>query len=401
MKRIAITIATLLILIVLGISLFFYDSPKTSLNWDGGIWSEPQTLPFASSETIQFKDNLLMFYTKITKDTMNMDDAIEPDEYQLWDVFYRVYDGSNYSEEIPLTNSTDEIRVQADFLIYNDNLYAILREEWINNFTSYDWTTRVRMQFFDGTQWHNIVGPYVEDELLFGAPQYCVYNNEIWAIRKNQEPNVFMPNSYSYKTFDGISWSTPQNFSFPTCEPHNWKFMILNNQLWSVWENVTVQTYQSPYYREANMYLGCFDGENWTNVTMMSLPETIGSSNWPCAVVYNGELLIFWSNTNVDETDLILKRFNLNNFSLNELAKDSSGSKYKINFNVETCTYNDRLYMLVGGLIWNFNGTSLSESYRFPDQIYGRLFVFKDKLWTVISNSDVEKTFIRNYVRTD
>jgi hypothetical protein len=116
---------------------------EISQNWDGGRWSESQTLPFHSGEVVEYDDKLFIFYSTVTKDTINEDDAIGPGEYQLWDIFYRTYDGLNYSKEVPLTSPTDEVGVHADFVVHADKLYAVLREEWISNYTSYEWTSRV------------------------------------------------------------------------------------------------------------------------------------------------------------------------------------------------------------------------------------------------------------------
>jgi hypothetical protein len=224
-------------------------------------------LPFPSGETVEYDGKLFMFYSTVTKDTINEDDAIGPGEYQLWDIFYRTYDGLHYSKETALTSPTDEVRVHADFVVNADKLYALLREEWISNYTSYEWASRVSMKFFDGDEWHDAPGPYAEGELLYGAPQYFAFGGEIGAVRKNQEPNIYMPNEFSFKTFNGSSWSAPRNFSIPTGEPNNWKFVVVDNQLWVVWENVTVQTYQPPYHREEDIYIGRLEGEEWQNVT--------------------------------------------------------------------------------------------------------------------------------------
>jgi hypothetical protein len=241
--------------------------------------------------------------------------------------------------------------------------------------------------------------PYKEGELLYGALQYFAFGGEIWAV-KNQEPNIYMPNEFSFKTYNGSSWSSPRNFSFPTSQPNNWKFVAVDTQLWVVWENVTVQTYQPPYHREEDIYMGRLEGEELQNVTQVSLLVDAGSNIWPYAFAYQDEIFVFWSSEHFGGSDLVFRRFNLSDGSLSELAKASPDPAYKINFSAEACLYDGQLYLLGGNVIWNFNGTSWSSGYRFPDRSYSQLFVFAGRLWVKASTSTNGQTALRSYLKT-
>jgi hypothetical protein len=402
--KLAILAATVLV-VVLAISLLTYLSnlPETSASWDGGQWSDPQTLPIPLGNAVEYDGKLFTFLSNITKDTVDHnDDVVTPDEYQLVDVFYYTFDGTNYSEATWLTSPTDEVSVHANCLVYDGRLCAMLSEEWIANYTSYEWSSHVRMMSFNGSAWRDEAEPFVENEQHW-REVYFVYDGSIWAVWQNSIPNVYLPNSYSYKTFNGSSWSTSSSFSFPMGEPnYPWKFVVADGQLWALWKNVTWQAYPQPYPREETIYVGRFDGEDWTNVTQVSLPENASSNPSPYAIAYRDELFVFWRSEQFGDSDLALRRFNLRNGSLSEIARVSPEPEHKVAFAL-ACLYNGRLYMLAPGIIWNFNGTLWSSPYEFPDRVYSNLFAFNGKLWVSASSlSDSQaQTVLKSYVRTD
>jgi hypothetical protein len=400
----------------------YLNTPReASPAWDDGKWSEPLAVNCNEPSIVEFGDKIYMFYSVITENTINNDDdfVIAPQEHILTDVMYLVFDGTNFSELIPLTSASDKVSITGKFFVFKGKLYAALSEWWISNYTSYETKSHVRLEVFDGNSWIEAQGPLEESEMdNYGLPKYFVYSSKAWIVYQNTDGHGHFINVFSYKTFDGSSWSTVRNFTIPAKQPSDWTPLVVNDQLWFVWDNLSFYADPDTQTQPHNdVWLGRFDGKNWSNVTMLSPSDDTGG-NWSFFPVrYQDELFTFWGSSYFDtsehgEWDWVLRRFNLSDSTLGELTPVISERGYKCS-PWSTRVFDGRLYVLWYSnyenwrtMIVAFNGTDWSSVYRF-DRGYDAdgLFVYKDKLWVygTYESSKLNEagwTYLRSYSRS-
>ena len=200
------------------LSAFFLVNPKYSepfsLTWDGGEWSDPLAVNCNSPSIVEFKSKLYMFYSVVTENTIGDDDVvIKPQEHLLYDVLYRVFDGTNFSEPITLSSPTDKISVSGRYFVFKDELYVVLSEWWISNYTSYETESKVHLEVFDGNNWHQEQWPFVDDAYEFHDLKYFVYADKVWAVWQYIDKPVagHFSNVFGFRTFDGKAWSETRN----------------------------------------------------------------------------------------------------------------------------------------------------------------------------------------------
>lgn len=406
-KLIVISIVVIIILIS---SSFFYGMIMRPY-WDNGKWQSTTSVSSnynvsLSPIAITFQDEIHMFYSYISKSTITMpeSDVSMPDEYVLWDIIYRTFDGTNWSEEVELTSPSNEISegISGHF-IYKNKLYVRIEQNWIENNTSYEWNSTTIIKSFDGINWsNNTIFNQVNGSTIL------VDNDTIWTFWKIKMHTRF--NEFAYRKFDGVSWSEQQNFTFPTSSAHAEKFKIINDEIWVAWADWSVQHTQ-------DIYLGKFDGFNWSNVTMLTLPDDFGVNFRPDIIQYNNTIYVSWESAvssevafggdNTSDFHIVVRSYH--NGSIGEVTKVSTDDR-KGNYYSQMCVYNEKLYFLwyhadhevshdQHCLIRSFDGKNFSTIYGIyePSRYggdYPQLIVYNEKLWIYVSEETDEQTTI-------
>jgi len=402
--------------------LFYLNaSSLISPYWDDGKWSEPMVVNCNEPSIVEFGDKIYMFYSVITENTIsNYDDiVIGPAEHILTDILYRVFDGENFSEPIPLTSTSDKVSVTGNYFVFEDKLYAALSEWWISDHTSYETKSHVRLEVFDGDSWSAAQGPLGESEMgNHGLPKYFVYSGKAWIVWQNTDGHGHLTDSFSFKTFDGDSWSGTSKFTIPANNPGDWRPFVTDDQLWFVWSNTSF--YNDPvrqFEPHQDVWLGRFDNDGWNNVTLLSAVDDTGPNFSFFLIKYQDELCAFWGGSYFDTSEhgewvWVLRRFSLSDGALDELTPVIPESGYKCS-PWSTCVFDGRLYVLWysayqkwKSMIVAFNGTDWSSIHHF-DRGYDAdgLFVYKDKLWAygTYGSSQLNEagwTYIRSYNRS-
>ncbi len=399
----------------------YLNTPReVPLFWDDGEWSGLLAVSCNAPTIVEFEDKIYMFYSVITENTIsNNDDVVEwPREHILTDIMYIVFDGTNFSDPVPLTSASDHVSVTGNFFVFQGKLYAALSEWWIANYTSFETKAHVRLVVFDGNSWSEVQGPLRESEMgNHGFPAYFVYSDKVWMVYQNTDGSGHFINVFSYKTFDGSSWSEACNFTIPAEQPNVWMPLVVDEQLWFVWDNLSFYTDPVTQTKPHNdVWLGRFDGENWGNVTMLSTSDDVGE-NWGITTVkYQDEIITLWSSSYFKSSEpkdggWVLRRFNISDGTLSELTPVISEKGYKCS-PWSIAVFEGRLYVLWysdyknwRSMIEAFDGTEWSSMYRF-DRGYDAdgLFVYKNKLWVygTLDSSNLNEagwTYLRSYTR--
>jgi len=412
--------AVILAAVVLAASLFvnLNCSVPFSPDWDGGKWSEPLLVNCNAPSIVEFKDKIYMFYSVITENTIGDDDVVAgPKEHVLFDVLYRVFDGTNFSEPVYLSSPTDKVSVRGSYFVFEDKLYAALSEWWIANYTSYETSSLIRMKVFDGDVWQEAPGPFVKNDNPLNM-NYFVYGSEVWAVWQNVIRSGVFSNVFSVKTFDGNSGSATRNFTILAKKPGDWRSVVADGQLWFVWSNTSFYVDPVAQTRPHNdVLLGRFDGEDWSNVTVVSASDDTGG-NWGFFLTkYQDELFAFWGGNYFDTSEhgewvWVLRRLNLTDGSVSELTPVTPESGYKCSGG-STRVFDGRLYVLWysaypnwKSMIVAFNGSEWSSVCRF-DRGYDAdgLFVYDGKLWAYGTEeswmlNEAGWTYLRSYTRS-
>jgi len=288
--------------------------------WDGGVWEDAQVIhskyrvsSYPPPMATLYRDSLFMFYNIISKSTINDDCLIGPEEYELYDIVYRTWDGSRWSDEYEMTSTLDEkSHLIMAVAVYNGELHLVFEERYIVNYTTYKWTQRVLLRTFDGTNWSEAEqlltsGDYT-GRIFPGDISLISFDEKLWAIWK---PDRYQgaPPDFRYKTFDGNHWSPTKSFQFPTENAIHHQFTVYDGQLWAIW------AYRHPKscvpvgedsgilfaIDHLDIYMGelviNFDGASWKNVTELTLPDKIEVNFRPHLIVYDHKLYAIWETS--------------------------------------------------------------------------------------------------------
>ncbi|MEM2999147.1 MAG: hypothetical protein QXV09_00475 [Candidatus Bathyarchaeia archaeon] len=419
-SRLAVS-AVVFILVTLVAFLFVYlNTPReVPLTWDGGEWSRLLAVNCNAPTIVEFENKIYMFYSVITENAVGNTAADEEwaGKQALKDIMYVVFDGATFSSPAWLTTPNDEISVNGSFFVFQGKLYAALYEWHITANSTSEVKSRVRLEVFDGKSWSEAEAPLTENEMdRNAAPLYLVGSNKVWMIYQNVDAQGRFVNGFTYKTFNGHSWSQAQNFTIPTPQPNAWMPLVMDDQLWFAWDNVGIQA-DAQIKPHTDVWLGCFNGENWRNVTRLT-PNDDEGENWGVtAVKYQGSLVAFWSSSYFKSPEpkdggWVLRSFSLSDGALGELTPVPSEKGYKLS-PWSTTVFEGRLYVLWysdyenwRSMIAAFDGAQWSSLYRF-DRGYDAegLFVYKNKLWvygTYESSKPNEAgwTYLRSYSLT-
>jgi len=394
---------------------------SASLYWDGGAWSQPLQVNSNEPTVLEFRGKIYMFYSVITENTMDNDDMVLfPKEHILTDVLYRVFDGSNFTEAFPLSSPTDKVSVSGKYFVFKGELYAVLSEWWISDYASYETEARTYACVFDGESWREEPWPFVEDSHQFHGLGYFNYGDKVWAIWQYMKQPVAgkFSDVFGFRTFDGEAWSETRNFTNPTGTPGDWKVAVAGNRLWFVWDNLAF--YNDPVTQlepHNDVWLGSFDGETWSNVTLLSAPDDNGS-NWGFFLAeYKNELFAFCGGQYLDTSEQgewvwVMRRLSLSNGSLSGLTPIAPEIGYKLK-PWSTLVFEGRLYTLWfsayqgwKSMIQSFDGEQWSSVYRF-DRGYDAdgVFIYDGKLWVYGTDessalNEVGWTYLRSYTRS-
>ncbi len=337
-----------------------------------------------------------MFYSSITKDTHTYtSDFLKPSEYFLYDTFYRTFDGENVSDAVAVSNPADEVSTEGGCFVYNGKLYALLTEKWIVNYTSYEWTSQSKLKWFDGTRWEEASGAFSQNEIHYGAKVLGI-DDKAWLIWVQPGYNVF-----SFKTFDGETWSETRNAVFPTSAPNGQSFTVLDGKLWAVWENQTVRQGPPVFHTHEDIYVGSFDGENWSDVAWLNMPDDDATNLGPFMVGFMGERFVFWESEYFSPSALAIRRLGADGVlgvfeAVSPVGQYGSGS-------AGACVYEGKLYVFWNshyqGLVRSFDGTTWSSVYELSGMAVENMFVYGGKLWVYASQGsrDGDTTMIRSF----
>ena len=388
---------------------------STSSNWEGGTWSQPLTVSGNPPAVVEFQGKLYMFYSVVTENTIGSDDVVvAPQEHLLYDVLYRVFDGKNFSTPVELSSPTDKISVSGRYFVFKNELHVVLSEWWISNYTSYETETRVHAEVFNGSSWHEEPWPFVEDAYAFHDLRYFVYGDELWAVWQYMERPVagHFSNVFGFRIFDGDEWTEVQNFTNPNTNPDDWRLTVADGQLWFVWSKSTGVRDPNSDNPHNEVWVGRFDGESWSNVTMVSAADDTGA-NWGFFLAnYRDDLLAIWGGEYFDTSAegnwvWVVRRLNLSSGEWSELVPISPESGYKP---LGTCIYNGGFYVLWASayqdwksMIRYLDVDQWSSIYHF-DRGYDAdgLFVFDNKLWALGADgsyglNETGTTYLRSY----
>ena len=395
--------AVVLVAVVLLASWLVYVnySVASSPFWEGGQWSKTQTVNFGWPSPVEFQGKLYMFYSSITKDTNTYtSDALKPSEYFLYDTFYRMFDGENFSDAVAVSNPTDEVSTQGGCFVYNGKLYALLTEKWIINYTSYEWTQQSKLKWLDDSTWQEAPSPLSQNEIYYGA-KVLVIDDKAWLIWVQPWSNVF-----SFKTFDGTAWSETRNATFPTSAPNGQSFTVLDGKLWAVWENQTIRLGPPVFHTHEDIYVGSFDGENWSNVQWLNMPDDNATNLGPFMVGFMGSRLVFWESEYFSPSALAVRHIGADGVlgvfeAANPVGQYGSGS-------AGAYVYEEKLYVFWNsgytqrGMVRSFDGEAWSSVYRLGDMSVEGAFVYGGKLWVYSSQGtrDGDRTVLRSFTAT-
>ena len=375
---------------------------ESSRSWEDGQWSPMQTVNFGWPSPVEFQGKLFMFYSAVTKDTYDYkDDMIEPGEYVLHDVFYRTFDGNNFSDTVALSNPVDEVSTEGGCFVYGGKLYALLSEKWIVNYTSYEWVSRVRLEWLDGSVWREAPSPFGNQSETYYGLRMLVVGDKAWLVWVQPWSDVF-----SFKTFDGKIWSETRNATFPTLAPNGQSFTVLDGKLWAVWENQTIRQGPPVFHTHEDIYVGSFDGENWSDVAWLNMPDDDATNLGPFMVAFQGSRFVFWESEYFSPSALAMRRIGADGVlgafeAVSPVGQYGSGS-------AGACVYEEKLYVFRNsgypqrGLVRSFNGTTWSSVYKLSDMAIENMFVFAGKLWVYASQGsrDGDTTMIRSFTVT-
>jgi len=403
-----------LVAILLGASLVAYAAwqiqrpdfsfpGSASPNWEGGTWNNPLTVSSNAPSIVEFQGKIYMFYSLVTENTIGEDDVvISPQEHLLFDVLYRVFDGKNFTEPVALSSPTDKVSVTGRYFVFKNELYVVLSEWWISNYTSYETGSRVHAEVFDGSNWREEQWPFVEDSYAFHELRYFVYADRLWALWQYMDRPVagHFSDVFAFRTFDGAMWSETRNFTNPNSKPNDWRLTVTGDQLWFVWDKPTSIVDPNTHNPHSEVWIGSFDGENWSNLTMISANDDTGA-NWGFFLTsYQDELLAFWGGEYFDASEhgnwvWTMRRLNLNSGTLGDLTPVSPESGYKPS---GVTVFDGKLYVLWASAYQNwksmiqyFDGARWSSIYRFDRGFdVDGLFVYDNRIWTLGADETYE-----------
>ncbi|MEM2108472.1 MAG: hypothetical protein QXL10_04215 [Candidatus Bathyarchaeia archaeon] len=413
------TIAVVFILVTLvALSFVYLNTPReVPLTWDEGEWSRLLAVNCNAPTIIEFEDKIYMFYSVITENSLgNAATDGSAEKPALKDIMYVVFDGATFSSPSWLTTPNDDISANGSFFVFQGKLYAALSECHIAGSSTSEVKSRVRLKVFEGNSWSEAEAPLSEIG-KHGAPIYLAGSDKVWLIYQNVDMQGRSVNVFTYKTFNGFSWSQAQNFTMPTQQPNAWTPIVVADQLWFVWDNLSIQN-DAQTKPHTDVWLGCFNGENWRNVTRLTPNDDIGEKWGVTAVKYQDSLVAFWSSSYFKSPEpkdggWVLRCFSLSDGAVGELTHVPSEKGYKLS-PLSTAVFEGRLYVLWysdyenwRSMIAAFDGSQWSSLYRF-DRGYDAdgLFVYKNKLWVygtyeASRPNEAGWTYLRSYSRTE
>jgi hypothetical protein len=276
-------------------------------------------------------------------------------------------------------------------------LYALLSEKWIANYTSYEWASRVRLEWLDGSVWREAPSPFSNQSETYFGLRVLVVGDKAWLVWVQPWSDVF-----SFKTFDGETWSETRNATFPTSAPNGQSFTVLDGKFWAVWENQTIRQGPPVFHTHEDIYVGSFDGENWSDVAWLNMPDDDDTNLGPFMVGFMGERLVFWESEYFSPSALAVRRIGADGV-LGAFEAVSPAGQYG------ACVYEGKLYVFWNagytqrGIVRSFNGTTWSSDYELNDMTIENMFVYSGKLWVYASQGsrEGEKTMIRSFSLTD
>lgn len=367
-------------------------------SWDGGEWGGVQELTGYSRgipyepRALVFDGKMFLFYDVVSKTTGDDDEMAEPSDYSLFDVAYRTYDGKKWSGESLMTSPFDEVSDHLEAVATCDGaLFAITDEAWMSEPRLLEWNYSLAMYRFNGIGWDRSPSPLAADDVWqrYSTLDVFAFNGSIWALGDF--------GGHGMKEFDGRSWSPLKPFSFPTGNAIDEMFIAWDGGLWAVW---TTQVY-SPGKGNSpqGVYLGRYDGADWTLVEDLTPANGTGEVHGPIAMDHDGELVVCWQQAHSDGdtvgSDILLRTYH--DGTKGEVVLASAGVSGS-NYHPQLCVYKDRLYVLwknsVGtgdaltfhDHIRSYDGVRLSSVYRIPalkdtTLEFQEMVVYDGRLW--------------------
>jgi hypothetical protein len=328
------------------------------VGWGSGRWGISQALGSEHSlgsqpiYTASYEDGMFLFYAAVSKDTSNHDDVVSPEEYQLYDVVYRMYSDEVWGEEVILTSMSDEISALVrSVVVYQDLLYVFIEEKWIQNYTSYEWNSQTLLTAWNGTSWETAPTVFHQNATWkparFRDVHSFVLNQSVWVFWRLKSWTLY--NLYGYKTFDGVSWSAPKNLTFPTASASAEEFMVIGEELWVVWYDASPVNYNE-------IYLGKFNGEEIQNVTQITQLDHLSDHYEPKVVWFNGTFLVSWRTAHWRNSGALLQ------IAVRSVSNGTLGPVVRVSDNNLNNNDNFKLFMFKGNLfvLWVNDGPTLN-----------------------------------------
>jgi hypothetical protein len=178
---------------------------------------------------------------------------------------------------------------------------------------------------------------------------------------------------------------------------------VLDGRLWAVWENQTVRTGSPVFHTHEDIYIGSFDGESWSDLTWLNMPDDNATNLGPFMADFQGEQIVFWKSEYFSPSALAVRSVGADG-SLGELNTVNPRGEYSSG-SAGACVYEGKLYVFWNsgypqrGMVRSFNGTAWSSVYRLNEMAVEHAFVYAGKLWVYSSQgtSEGDWTMLRSY----
>ena len=182
---------------------------------------------------------------------------------------------------------------------------------------------RIVYRTFDGASWGPISVVAEDNRSFFGMSDIAIFKDRLWvSFQTNTSESADM--DIFAASFDGSSWTAPQRVN-PAVDGSpvkrqnlNARMAVYGNRLYCVWQSLDTIAKSSSNY---DVMISSTDGSSWSYAEQVNRPNDEGQDKTPDIKANAGILYVAWSSDDKEttdeqqETDIMLRSFDGQNWS--------------------------------------------------------------------------------------
>jgi expansin (peptidoglycan-binding protein) len=244
------------------------------------------------------------------------------------DLFYKVFNGSSWTEDIQLTNNTYTDADPSITQISDDKIWVV----WTSNRVDLQWDLFYRV--FNGSSWSSdarITNDTDSDDWYPSVMQST--GGLIWiAFSKFSSTHTF--EDIYYKQYNGTTWGPDVRFTFndEAYDRHPSIMQAKNGPIWVVWDSFRNDHDDDIYYK-------VFNGQTWSPETRLT--AHLSDDLWPSITqAADNTIWVAWGSIRLNNFDIYYTIGEVHDVAITEVTTSTTIAVRGENVSIEVTAQN-------------------------------------------------------------